>query len=124
MALQSRLFRDSKRLQQCLIQHSSHVTPGSVGDHVARIQIALIIIDDLTIASSEIATKTYGPSTTAAVLSFKQLRNIINRSYETKVDDIVGKMTIAALDKEMARVEGTVAKDIRCEFGGKPSSLA
>lgn len=46
-------------------------------------------------------TQTYGPSTAAAVLSYKTNRQIINRSYQTKPDSIVGKMTIASLDAEM-----------------------
>ena len=33
-----------------------------------------------------------------AVLQFKVARDIVNRSYQTKADNIVGKMTIAALD--------------------------
>ena len=122
MALQSRLFRDDQRLQRCLIDHSAHVTPGSVGDYVTKIQAALVLADDLTIARPEIEKKTYGPSTTEAVLTFKQRRNIINLSYENKVDDIVGKMTIAALDKEMLRVERTCPKDIQCQFVREPNS--
>jgi hypothetical protein len=35
------------------------------------------------------------------VLAYKKKRNIINRSYQTQADNIVGKMTIAALDKEV-----------------------
>ena len=46
-------------------------------------------------------TQTYGPSTAAAVLSYKTKRQIINRSYQTTPDSIVGKMTIASLDAEM-----------------------
>jgi|SRR5215472_340929 len=124
MALQSRLLRDDKRLQRCLIDHSAHVTPGSVGDHVTKIQTALILADDLTIARSEMEKKAYGPSTAEAVLAFKQRRKIINRSYENKVDNIVGKLTIAALDKEMLRVERTCPKDIQCQFVRDPNSPA
>ena len=124
MPLQSRLFRDDKRLQRCLVDHSAHVTPGSVGDYVTKIQAALILADDLTIVRSEIEKKTYGPSTTEAVLAFKQRRKIINRSYENKVDNIVGKMTIAALDKEMQRVERTCPTDIQCQFVRDPHSPA
>jgi hypothetical protein len=124
MTLQSRLFRDDKRLQRCLIDHSAHVTPGSAGDFVTKIQTALILADDLTIARSELDKKTYGQSTTEAVLAFKQRRKIINRSYESKVDDIVGKMTIAALDKEMLRVERTCPTDIQCQFVRDPNSPA
>ena len=55
--------------------------------------------------SNELATNTYGRSTAAAVLAFKKKRSIINWSYETQVDNIVGKMTMAALDKEMLQWE-------------------
>ena len=34
-------------------------------------------------------------------MAYKQKRNIINYSYQTRADNIVGKMTIAALDEEM-----------------------
>jgi hypothetical protein len=51
-------------------------------------------------------TSTYGKSTVKAVLAFKTKRRIVNSSYERQVDNIVGKMTIAALDKEMVRKEG------------------
>ena len=43
----------------------------------------------------------YGPSTADVVLAYKRKRNIINYSYQTTADNIVGKMTMAALDKEM-----------------------
>ena len=42
-----------------------------------------------------------GPRTPFSLTSGK--RNIINRSYQTSADNIVGRMTIAALDKEMAQ---------------------
>ena len=117
MPLKSRLLRDDRRLQNCLVRNDAHVTPGSVGDHVNKIQLALILLDDLQIDQSEIAMKKYGPSTTAAVLSFKKARNIINLSYETQVDHIVGKMTITALDQEMATLEQhTIVKTTDCQF--------
>jgi hypothetical protein len=47
----------------------------------------------------------YGPATAAAVLAYKQKRKIINFSYQTTADNIVGKMTMAALDKEMLAAE-------------------
>jgi peptidoglycan hydrolase-like protein with peptidoglycan-binding domain len=120
MALQSRLFRDDRRLQECLVRDASHVTPGSVGDHVRKIQTALILLDDLQIDSREMIAKRYGPSTTAAVLAFKKARNIINFKYETQVDNIVGKMTIAALDEEMLEVErNPIVNTTDCEFGGE-----
>jgi hypothetical protein len=42
---------------------------------------------------NEVTSQRYGPATSAAVLSFKQARNIVNRSYQTQADRIVGKMT-------------------------------
>jgi hypothetical protein len=35
------------------------------------------------------------------VIAFKKKRKIINFAYQKTEEDIVGKMTIAALDKEM-----------------------
>jgi peptidoglycan hydrolase-like protein with peptidoglycan-binding domain len=100
--LQSPLFKGDPKLEACLVHDSAHVTQGAVGDHVAKIQTALKILDDLNIDPAELSAKRYGPSTAAAVLSFKKKRRIINFSYQTHEDNIVGKMTIAALDKEMA----------------------
>jgi hypothetical protein len=99
--LASNLFKDDLSLQACLEHNAAHVTPGSSGEHVHLIQIALADIDNLSIDSSELEGKLYGPSTAAVVLAFKRKRKIINFSYQTSEDDIVGKMTIAALDKEM-----------------------
>lgn len=62
-------------------------------------------IGGASIDAGELAAKRYGLSTAAAVLQFKQDRDIVNRSYQTQADDIVGKMTIAALDDEMLEVE-------------------
>jgi hypothetical protein len=58
-----------------------------------------------TIDISELHEGRYGPSTAAAVLAFKRKRQIINYSYQTKADDIVGKMTIAAMDRELLTLE-------------------
>lgn len=102
MPLVSNLFKDNVRLNACLTDHSAHVTSGSAGEHVHLIQIALIDIDGLMIDASELAAQRYGASTAAAVLTYKRKRKIVNRSYQKSEDDIVGKMTIAALDKDMA----------------------
>ncbi len=101
MPLHSRLFRGDPRLEACLIQDSAHITQGAAGEHVAKIQFALATIDNFGIAPRDLSTGTYGASTADAVLAYKTRRQIINRSYQTKADNIVGKMTIASLDKEM-----------------------
>ena len=101
MPLTSNLFKDDEKLNACLIDNAAHLTEGAAGDHVGKVQIALIDIDGLEISESELKTKRYGPSTAAAVLKYKQKRKIINRSYQSHEDNIVGKMTIDSLDKEM-----------------------
>jgi hypothetical protein len=48
-----------------------------------------------------IADGIYGHRTAAAVLAYKRARNIVNHKYQTQADNIVGKMTIAAFDREL-----------------------
>ena len=105
MPLWSRLFRGNAALEACLVQDSAHVTPSTVGEHVQLIQRALIYLGYKTIAGSEYRYGTYGRTTAAAVLRFKQQRRIINYSYQNQADNIVGKMTIRRLDKEMTLIQ-------------------
>lgn len=93
--------RRNSRLEQCLVSDSAHITRGDRGDYVLLIQLAL---NQLTDAGLD-ADSTYGSGTAAAVLAFKRQRNIINPARQTAPDDIVGKMTIDALDREMAARE-------------------
>jgi hypothetical protein len=106
MGLMSNLFRGDAALEACLIRDSAHILEGARGPHVAKIQRALATLDGARIAPSEAALSTYGRTTAAAVLAYKRARAIINRSYQQQADNIVGKMTIAALDREMVAVEG------------------
>jgi peptidoglycan hydrolase-like protein with peptidoglycan-binding domain len=120
MSLTSRLFVGDPKLEAAATSNPDHIQPGAVGEHVAKIQQALMALDGAVIDSGEVVAKRYGPSTASAVLSFKKKRNIINRSYQTQADNIVGIMTIAALDKEMLqREQGTriIVGGILCEFG-------
>jgi hypothetical protein len=78
---------------------------GDQGPYVTKIQTALIEIDRANIPASELESGFYGPGTAAAVLAFKRARRIINPKYQSQADDIVGKMTIDRLDKEMKRRE-------------------
>ena len=71
------------------------------GNHVAKVQTALRLLDLAQLDAADLSGKCYGRSTAAAVLSFKNKRGIINHAYQSKADDIVGKMTVAAMDKEM-----------------------
>jgi peptidoglycan hydrolase-like protein with peptidoglycan-binding domain len=118
MPLQSRLFKDDQKLQRCLVLDAAHVTPGSVGEHVRKLQTALALLEDVRIARSELTSSQYGPSTATAVLQYKQRRQIINRSYQNQADNIVGKMTIASLDRELIGMEqGSFPRDIECRRG-------
>jgi hypothetical protein len=118
LALRSITFKDDGALQQCLLLDSAHVVPGATGLHVARIQSALLLLDRAAISTAELRSKSYGPTTTAAVLAFKRKRNIINTSYQTQADDIVGKMTIARLDDEILAVEGRITSRVVCGTNG------
>jgi peptidoglycan hydrolase-like protein with peptidoglycan-binding domain len=103
LALQCSLFRGDAKLEAAAQLDSAHILPGSRGPHVGKIQQAIIDLDGAKLARDD----SYGPATAAAVLSYKQKRNIFNPAYQTKADNIVGKMTVASLDREMfARQKG------------------
>ena len=101
MALQSKLFRGDPKLEAAAVLDTAHITIGARGEHVLKIQYALTVLDGVNIAEDG----AYGAETAAAVLAYKRKRNIINRSYQTQADDIVGKMTMVSLDTEMLRHE-------------------
>jgi hypothetical protein len=103
--LRSRLFSANQRLQACAVSDPAHVTSGDSGEHVQLIQSALVSLDGADIPDSERSSGAYGRSTTAAVLAYKTRRNIINTSYQTNADSIVGKMTIARMDAEASNLE-------------------
>lgn len=105
MTLRSAQFRNNARLQSALIIDSSHVIQGSKGEHVRLIQQVLVRLGERSIKGREYADALYGPTTAAAVLRFKTQRRIINFSYQSTPDDIVGKMTISALDNEALLLE-------------------
>jgi hypothetical protein len=99
MALSSKLFQGDPKLEAAATTDSSHITPGARGEHVRKIQLALIQLDGALIE----ADGTYGPATAAAVLAYKQKRGIINTKYQTKADNITGRMTLAKLDEELSQ---------------------
>jgi hypothetical protein len=104
MPLVSQLFSGDPVFERCLVEDQAHITPGSSGPHVNKIQTALFTLDHFAVAQGEVQSQTYGPSTANGVLAYKRKRGIINRSYQTQADNIVGKMTIATMDAEMARI--------------------
>lgn len=105
MALTSKLFKGDPAFESCLVRDSAHVVPGAQGPHVNKIHTALLALDSYSVSADELAAGRYGPSTAAGVLAYKRKRNIVNRSYQTTADNIVGKMTIASMDREMFRHE-------------------
>ena len=120
MALKSRILAGDGQLEAAAVSNTAHNVPNAVGDHVAKIQQVLMALDGAVIDGGEVLAKRYGATTAAAVLAYKQKRNIINRSYQTQADNIVGIMTMAALDNELAEREKTLATEsIRCDFSGR-----
>ena len=105
MPLRSLMLKDDAALQACLLQDRDHVTPGATGNHVAKIQKSLLLLEQAPIASAELRARTYGATTAAAVLAYKRRRQIVNFSYQTTADNIVGKMTIARLDADLLQIE-------------------
>jgi hypothetical protein len=114
MPLQSQLFKGDRALEACAVQDSAHIQLGAFGQHVGKIQTALFLLDRLDINAGELSATRYGQSTADAVVSFKKKRGIINRSYQTQVDNIVGKMTMAALDKEILAQENAAPSGKTC----------
>jgi hypothetical protein len=121
--LLSRLLRGDAKLESCLIKDASHVLKGASGDHVGKIQTALLIVDNAQIHKAELRAQTYGDSTAAAVLAYKRARKIINFSYQTQADNIVGKMTIATLDSEVLRYELHAFSPNACSGKSNPPGI-
>lgn len=101
MALTSQLFVADLKLEAAANSDAAHITPGDRGDHVVKIQQALNQLEGVGLDADGV----YGRATAAAVLAFKRRRGIVNRSYQSSADDIVGKMTMIALDSEMTARE-------------------
>ena len=123
MSLKSKLFNGDPKLDAASKSHPAHILPGAMGDHVAKIQQALARLDNASIDGSEREAKRYGSSTANAVLAYKKQRGIINRSYQTQPDNIVGIMTLAAMDEELQAQETTTTitvTTIKCEVRKPP----
>lgn len=105
MPLQSKLLRGDSKLEAAAVSDPADIFQGAAGEHVRKIQLALIQLDGAAIDPDG----KYGPATAVAVLAYKRKRNIVNRSFETEADNIVGKMTMASLDREMLAKEEAIA---------------
>ena len=123
MTLHSQLFRGDSALEACLVNDAAHVVEGARGPHVVKIQHALVLLDGAPIAGAEVSAELYGRSTANAVLAYKRKRGVVNTSYQNTADNIVGKMTIASLDKEMAIGENQPPlRGCTTDIGGGSSS--
>lgn len=117
MPLRSNLFAGDLKLEAASTSHPAHITRGSVGPHVAKIQGALFVLDGVEVAENERRSQLYGPSTAAAVLAYKRKRDIVNRSYQSTADDVVGIMTVKAMDDELlaGQIDPKPAASRKCE---------
>ena len=97
MTLQSQLFKGDPKLEAAATSHPAHIAIGARGPHVVKIQQALNEI----LALSLVLDGIYGQGTAAAVLQYKRRRNVVNTTYQTDADNIVGIMTMAALDADI-----------------------
>lgn len=118
MALQSQLFRGDPKLESAAELDSAHVTLRAHGAHVGKIQQALNLLDGAGIAEDSV----YGPATADAVVRFKRKRRILGPS-QTQPDNIVGKLTMAALDREMLTKEKAPGPKLNLSFGIQADSL-
>jgi hypothetical protein len=93
---------------------------------VAKVQSALFALDSLRIDRSELLSHKYGPSTAQAVLAYKTRRKIINFAYQNTPDNIVGKMTIVRLDRDVSLWEQSHKGTHDCRGGltAAPSGAA
>ena len=92
------------KLERCALKDADHITPGSVGEHVQRIQVALDLLMDIFL----VPDGKYGPKTAAAVVAFKEAQSPpLRQPYQSIADNIVGIRTIKALDQQMFKFENT-----------------
>ncbi len=105
MPLLAYVFKDDPALEAAAVSNPSHILEGHSGPHVRKIQEALIMLDGAVIADIERLANFYGTTTAKAVLNYKAKRRIINFSYQSAPDAIVGIMTMKALDDELFRFQ-------------------
>ncbi|WP_286135029.1 peptidoglycan-binding protein [Mycobacterium sp. UM_Kg1] len=107
MGLKSMLLTSpsaNQQLEDCLISDPAHIGEGlhDTGEHVRRIQIALIEVN----GASLVVDGVYGSDTGDAVEDYKNSRGILAPGHNT-ADRIVGKKTIKSLDDEVLDFENS-----------------
>lgn len=101
MPLSSQLLKGDVALEAAALYDSSHILPGSSGQAVVKIQQALNLLEQAGLTPDG----KFGPGTAAAVLAFKKKRGLIRNDVAGGWTAIVGKGTVAALDRELAEIE-------------------
>jgi hypothetical protein len=92
----------NQALERCAEKDAHHITTGSVGEHVRRIQVALNELSNVFL----IPDGKYGNKTANAVVSFKEAQTPPLRQPGQRIaDNIVGIRTVKALDKQMKDLE-------------------
>jgi peptidoglycan hydrolase-like protein with peptidoglycan-binding domain len=120
MSLSSARFAGVAELEACAVDDAAHLTIGASGAHVALVQQALIDLGESVGADG--ADGGYGPSTAAAVSSYKTQRGIANSAGQ--IDAIVGKLTIASLDGEIDEFDTQVIPCLSDRAAGPSIDLA
>jgi hypothetical protein len=109
MPVDSKLFTSDPnvrdRLNKALESDPDHIVPGSSGDHVAKIQVALSRLGKVQINQDEIDQKFYGATTSKAVEAFKSGCKPPLLNFKNQIDSIVGKKTTRELDRQMKDFE-------------------
>ena len=92
------------------MSNPAHIVPGARGEHVRKIQLALIQLDGADI----VPDGAYGPATAAAVAAFKRHQQPPILNFEGQIDNIVGIKTMAALDAGMLTGKKETTTDTEC----------
>lgn len=109
--LRSAMFADIQVFEDCAVDDTKHIMPGTVGWHIVMIQGALATVGGQKINEREVDKKFYGISTATAVANFKRSQKPPLLNYRNQIDSIVGKKTIVALDDLMAKRDKAAADD-------------
>lgn len=109
--LRSDELKDDAKLEACATSPGAHLRMGvHPGPHILKIQLALERLRPTgpSISPAEKSAMSYGATTAAAVLNYKKTHvpPIINSSYQSAPDNIVGQMTIRAIDDDLTGAPG------------------
>ncbi|QDU27768.1 hypothetical protein ETAA8_28590 [Anatilimnocola aggregata] len=123
MTLKSDLFKKSQQLKDCEVKDSAHIVAdeppkrrgvNNKGPHVPLIHKALRKVMSNPKFGLEEPDEVYGPLTAEVVRQFKLgPPMILNKALgQTTPDNIIGKLTIKELDRQVALLEGKELPDL------------